>query len=318
MLEKLLEVECTIGNTPLRKLTNKNINLFTKLEYCNPTGSLKDRSAIQIIKDAIINKDIDQDSEVIESSSGNLALALSNICSKLGLKFSAVIDTNVNQTNERLLQLYRTDIYKVTHRDQSGGFLLNRLEKVKQICATKKNIFWTNQYANKSNYLGYKTLAGEIANVLPSLDFLFVAVSSGGSIAGLSKFLKKTYPNLKVIAVDIEGSMIFQDIATPRHISGLGSSFRSPLIDEADIQQVVHLSHLDIFKGCLQLFENEGIFAGASSGATYYAIQKFFQENRSTSQPNVLFCCADYGYSYQDTVYNAIWRESIFVHHNLS
>lgn len=310
MLSLLSALESRIGLTPVRRLDVDNINLFTKLEFCNMSGSIKDRAAISILKDAVRNKEIDAGSTIVESSSGNLAISLAHMCHTLQLPFVAVIDPNINSTYEQMLRLLSVDTRKVDKMDEKQGYLLNRIETVKAICASSDNTFWTNQYGNESNYRGYYQLAKEVKDVLPSLDYLFVAVSSGGAVTGLSCALKEYYPNIEVVAIDVEGSVIFRDEPRKRYISGIGSSLRSPIIEHARIDQVMHISNMDLIRGCHELLKEQHIFAGGSTGAIYYAIRHRFDFPKSAVKPNVLFCCADGGHAYLDNVYNKAWVDS--------
>ncbi len=297
-----------IGNTPLVKLQHPTVNLVTKLEYCNFSGSVKDRAGFNIIKQAIHDGYINEKTIVIESSSGNLAIALASICKSLGLRFISVIDPNINKSYEKTLHILGAEVKKVNQPDITEGFLLTRIETVKQICRKSENIYWTNQYENENNYKGYqKELSREIVSSFDHLDYVFLAVSSGGTITGLSIELKKKFPRLKVIAVDIDGSIIFGGKPKKRFISGIGASKASSIIDKALIDDVIKLPQSEIIEGCNALIQEQMIFAGASTGAVYLAIKKYFDHKKIRSKPNVLFLCCDRGIAYIDTIYNKDW-----------
>lgn len=131
----LARIESLIGNTTLLKLDEPLANIYTKLEYENFFGSIKDRAALFIMKKAILTGAIHPDNIVIESTSGNFGIALAGICKMLGLKFIPVIDPNICLQKEQLLKLLAYDIIKVTQRDKTGGYLLNRLKVVSEFLA---------------------------------------------------------------------------------------------------------------------------------------------------------------------------------------
>ncbi len=297
----------------MRNLNLPEINLFAKLEYNNFSGSIKDRAAINILTKAIEDGRVNSDTTIVESSSGNFALALASFSKVLGLKFIPVIDPNINHAYETQLNLLCSDVVKVQERDNTDGYLLTRIEAVKDICKTRPNSFWTNQYENPDNYLGYyNTLGVEISEKFDRLDYVFIAVSSGGTISGVAKRLKERFPNIKIIAVDIEGSVIFQNIPKRRYVSGLGSSKVPSILQVSLIDDVVIVSHKDLVKGCYELMNEQMVLAGGSSGAAYAAIKEYFRIHTITGKPNVVFLCADRAEPYLNTIYNADWaRETL-------
>lgn len=308
MIDKLTRLDHLIGRTPLQNLCHEDLKLYAKLEYNNFSGSIKDRAAYNVILEGIKDGQINKDTSIIESSSGNFGISLAMICKHLGLKFTVVIDPNINHDYERLLRLLNCEIVKVDALDRTGGYLLNRIAKVNEICLNNPNMFWTNQYENPNNYKAYYNgLAEEIVENFKILDYLFVAVSSGGTIAGLSLRLKEIFPKLKVIAVDIEGSIIFGGVPQKRRISGIGSSKRPKIIDSALIDEVIHVTEVEIVMACNNLVRYHGIFGGASCGAAYHAICKYHKLGKLTPASYVLFLCPDKGYSYLDTVYSPAW-----------
>lgn len=311
MLAQLNSIAHLIGNTPLRKLNMEGYNLFAKLEYNNYSGSIKDRASFNIIRNALQNGDINKDTLIVESSSGNFAISLASICKVLGLKFIPVIDPNINQGYESLLRLLCNRVTKVSKPDATNGYLLTRIETVKEMCVQEENVFWTNQYENVYNYQGYYQLGKEIERDFDELDYVFVAVSSAGTVTGLSQILKMSFPKVKIVAVDVVGSVIFGGAPGKRFISGLGASKVPPLLPHAIIDEVIYVSQSDIIESCHQLLNEQMIFAGASTGAVYHAIKKYFSQKTISRRYNVLFFCADKGSAYMENVYNAEWVESV-------
>jgi cysteine synthase A len=291
------------------------MRLFAKLEYMNPIGSLKDRPAYWILKRAAERGEIDEETTVIESSSGNFALALAAYTRLAGLHFIPVIDPNITGAYESALRRLCPTVVKVEERDETGGFLKTRLERVKQLCATTPHSFWPNQYGNPdAAEAHYELTAGEICASFDTLDYVFIGVSTGGTIAGVSRRLKERFPNVQVVAADARGSVIFGDSPRKRHIPGVGSSIVPPLVSEAMIDHVVLISERETTAACRELLQTHGLFVGGSSGTAYAAVKRYAEWmgwGRTAPAPTVLFLCADRGTPYLDTVYDPAWSKRL-------
>ncbi len=293
-----------IGNTPLCAMKGFP-NFFAKLEYTNCMGSIKDRAAFYIMENAIKSGLIRENTTIIESTSGNFGMALAAICKHLDLKFIPVIDPNISREKEAVLKLLSHKVVKVRDRDKTGGYLLTRINVVNELMAAIPNSFNPNQYCNPDNYLAYyHSLGLEIAEKFEKLDYLFVSVSSGGTLTGLSLRLKEKFKNLKVIAIDVEGSLIFSDVAQPRLITGLGASKRSEFINKANVDDFVILSQRDIVKGCHMFLDQQGILGGPSSGAAYLGAKRYLGKTQDCAS---IIICPDRGNSYLETIYNKNW-----------
>jgi cysteine synthase A len=310
MLAALSELENLIGNTPLQQLKSDHLNLYVKLEYNNFSGSIKDRATLLILREAIRRGDVNQNTVIVESSSGNFAISLAMVCKRLGLKFIPVIDPNINKSYEHILRLIAPDAVKVSELDATGGYLLTRIQKVKEICLAHPNSFWTNQYDNADNYRAYyQGLGPEICRAFDTLDYVFIAVSSGGTVTGVSRSVKERFPGAAIVAVDIEGSVIFGNAPKKRYISGIGSSKIPSILKEATIDDVIHVAHHDVIEGAHRLLYDQLIFGGASAGAVYYAIGEYFKDKHFEGKPNVVFFCPDKGVYYLDSIYNPNWMK---------
>src|SRR5438045_5784589 len=209
LVTRLQELGRPLRPTPHVPLAMKGMSLFAKLEYVNPVGSIKDRAAYWILKRAAERGEICDGTTVIESSSGNFASALAAFTHLLGLRFIPVIDPNISGAYESFLRRLCPTVVKVEERDDTGGFLKTRLQKVKELCATIPNAYWTNQYGNLDAIEAHYALtATEICADFDSLDYVFIGVSTAGTIAGVSRRLKDQYPDIHVIAVDTAASSI--------------------------------------------------------------------------------------------------------------
>ncbi len=300
-----------VGKTPLVKvdLTSElNINLYAKLESYNPTGSIKDRSANYVLRKLLSKGIINKDTTIIESSSGNFGIALANYCKMLGLKFHCVIDPNICTINEVLIKNLSTDVTKVTVPDETGGYLLTRIKEVKQLLQEIPNSYWINQYANPYNAEAYcNTLGKELGKELDIIDYIFIAVSSGGTITGLSNGIKELHPNAKVIAVDSVGSVVFGGEPKKRFIPGMGSSMVPKILKDAQIDDIVMIEEVCTIKMCHELLNNHNLFMGGSSGAVFGAVKEYFKDNEFQRKPSVVMVFPDRGDRYAASIYDEEW-----------
>jgi len=308
LVDRLKEIRPWIGKSPSKKLSFDHCNLFIKLESNNYSGSVKDWAAYYIILKAIESGQIDEETTVVESSSGNFAVSLAYVCRKIGVQFIPVIDPNINGDYERVLHMLCKRVVKVRQLDQKGGYLLTRIETVKEICSKCENSFWTNQYENENNYKAYfYGLGPEIGDQFDRLDYAFIAVSTCGTITGLSMKLKELYPSIKIVAVDVEGSVIFGAPPGPRLVPGIGAGKVPENLRFALIDEVMYVSQADIINGCHRLMREQLVLGGGSTGALYFAIQKYFSSAKTDPASNVLFISPDSGKAYLNTIYNPRW-----------
>ncbi|NHC16043.1 2,3-diaminopropionate biosynthesis protein SbnA [Motilibacter deserti] len=312
LLAALERIGQSFPQTPLVPLEHDRLDLFAKLEFANPNASSKDRSAFWILKSAIERGDVGEGATIVESSSGNFALSLATLSRALGLSFVPVIDPNVNASTEAYLRALCDRVEKVSERDGTGGYLANRLARVAELRTQLPAAYWPNQYANPDALLAhYRLTGGELCRELRRLDYVFVGVSTGGTISGLSLRVKEAFPNARVVAVDAAGSAIFGSSPCRRLIPGIGSSIVPPLVGHALIDDVVIVSEEEAIAGCHRLLHRHGIYAGGSTGSVYAAIERYFAGSRGR-RPTVAFLCADRGAAYADTVYDRAWVANAF------
>jgi cysteine synthase A len=304
-----------VGNTPLVSLCIDefaNLRLFAKLETYNPTGSVKDRAASYILRKLLERKIIDRRTTIIESTSGNFGVALSAFCKHYGLKFIAVVDSNITAINEMLIVSNGAQLIKVTEPDASGGYLLNRIKKVKELAGSIENVYWVNQYENPLNAKAYyHSLGMELCAEIEEIDYVFLGVSSGGTITGVSQKIKENFRNAQVIAVDVEGSVIFGHPPKRRFIPGIGSSMVPKILQDAHIDDVVMVSELATIDACFELLERYGFFLGGSSGSVFAGIKSYFSTRGLKKITNVACIFPDRGERYCDTLYNKEWCEKV-------
>ncbi|TFE26100.1 2,3-diaminopropionate biosynthesis protein SbnA [Cohnella luojiensis] len=301
----------TIGRTPLvplrRLFANTPYQVYGKLEMMNPGGSAKDRPALNIVREAILSGEIGKGTTLIESSSGNMAVSLAQICRYLGLRFICVVDPRTTDTHLRVIRSLHGEIELVVHPDPvSGDYLPARIARVKELQREIGDCYWTNQYGNPNNYMAhYHTTMPEILGALPQVDYLFCGVSSCGTIRGCAERLKFEGLTTKIIAVDALGSVIFGGAKGARQFPGLGAALTPPISRQELIDQVVYVSEHECVEGCKDLVRHEAIMAGASSGGVVAAIRAMHDDI-----PAGATCVAilpDRGDRYLDTVYDEDW-----------
>lgn len=301
----------TIGRTPLIPLTrmfkDAPFEVYGKLEMMNPGGSAKDRPALFILREAIRSGEIRSDTTIIESSSGNMAVSLAQLCGVLGLRFICVVDPRTTETHLKLIRSLHGEIEMVSEPDPaSGDYLPARIQRVKELRQSIGNSYWTNQYGNPNNYMAhYQSTMPEILEVLPRIDYLFCGVSSCGTIRGCAEKLKASGMPTRIIAVDALGSVIFGGVKGKRQFPGLGAALAPPISRRELIDRILYVSEHDCIEGCHELVKREAIMAGASSGGVLSAIRAMKDEIAPGS-----VCAAilpDRGDRYLDTVYNEDW-----------
>lgn len=300
-----------IGNTPLVELelpfSRDIFRIFAKLEMFNPGGSIKDRPALHMVKQALQSGKINQSVHLIESSSGNLAIAMAMIAQQMKLKFTAVIDPNITSTNRSLIESYGASIDLVTEKDEEGGYLHTRIRRVQTLLREVPNSVWLNQYANPDNPAAHYHGAGaEIVSEMPvEPTHAFICVSTCGTIMGLTRRLREAWPKIRIIAVDIAGSVIFGPSRDRRRIPGIGASRIPEQLDSSEIDEVVLVNDFESVEACRLLVREEGLLAGGSSGSVIAAIRKLAPQLPRDAV--VITVLPDRGERYLDSVYDPDW-----------
>ncbi|WP_339752321.1 2,3-diaminopropionate biosynthesis protein SbnA [Algoriphagus aquimarinus] len=300
----------TVGHTPLvrfhRLYPSSQLRIYGKMESFNPAGSIKDRTAYQLITHAMESGKLKKGDMVIESSSGNMAIGLAQTCKYFGLKLIVVVDPMVNKQNVKIIQAYGAEVNYVTEPANSGGFLQARLDRVQELLASNPQSFWTNQYGNPQNPIAHRQTMHEIIKDLGHApDYLFAATSTCGTLMGCAEYIRKNRLNTKVIAVDAAGSVIFDAPAGTRKIPGHGAGRKSQFLDRNAIYDVVHVDDEECVNGCHHLLNSEAVLCGGSSGAVTSAVKKYIPSIPKGASLALILC--DRGDRYLETIYNEEW-----------
>ncbi|HZA15602.1 MAG TPA: 2,3-diaminopropionate biosynthesis protein SbnA [Pseudonocardiaceae bacterium] len=300
-----------IGNTPLvmlnRLFPQPGVEVLAKLEFMNPGGSMKDRPARYIIEKGLADGSIPPGAHLVESSSGNFGIALAVAARLHGMTFTCVVDPKITSTNIAILHQLGADVDIVDEPDDGGGYLQTRLRRVQELLQEFPAAVWVNQYANNGNWQAYYHGTGaEISDQLVRApDYLFAAASTTGSILGCARRLRERFPELRVVAVDATGSVIFGGPPGHREIPGIGASRVPELLQPDEIDEVIHVDDLEATHACRTLLETEGIFAGGSTGFVVAAISRVLPELPRPCRIVTVF--PDRGDRYLDLMYDDEW-----------
>ncbi|MFX0180388.1 MAG: cysteine synthase A [Candidatus Hodarchaeota archaeon] len=296
----------TIGRTPLVKLNrimediNPKPNVFAKLEYFNPGGSVKDRIGMAMIRTAEENGLVDKDTTIVEPTSGNTGIGLALICAAKGYSLILTMPENVSIERRKILKAYGADLVLTP---KEGG-MKAAIDKAEEISKEKGKIFIPQQFKNFANpEIHRQTTAKEIFNDLDGRIDAFVAgVGTGGTITGVGEILKKTVgERVKVFAVEPKNSPVLSGGSPSSHkIQGIGAGFIPDVLNTDIYDKVIQVDYDDAIKTARKLARLEGIFAGISSGAiawaTLYVVSKEFMEGE-----NIVFVVCDTGERYLST-----------------
>jgi 2,3-diaminopropionate biosynthesis protein SbnA len=287
--------------------------VFLKLEGFNITGSIKVKTAIGLVED-LEQRGIARPGEtvLVESSSGNLGLALSLVCAIKGYKFICVTDPNANRATIRGIELYGAKVIVVEDRDSAGGYLGSRLKKIDQILQSDPNAIWLNQYANIANKnVHAEQTANEIANEFDKVDWVFAGTGTTGTLAGISERLRQEFPRIKVVAVEPEGSVTFGGAPGKRNIPGIGASVKPKLADLAKPDRIIAVNEKITVEACLSFVRDYHLLVGGSTGTVLAAVQQLAPEFRHDD--TIVAISADLGEKYLDTIYDPAWVEKVIV-----
>jgi N-(2-amino-2-carboxyethyl)-L-glutamate synthase len=305
-----------IGKTPLVKLSRVfkeyDFDLYAKLEGFNPGGSIKDRAALSIIRNALKTGEVGPGTTVVESSSGNMGIGLAQVCSYYGLTFVCVIDPKTTASNIEILKAYGAEIDYVSEPDlETGEYLPARIARVRELLKTIPGSYWPDQYSNQYNYKAhYETMSEIVTQLGRAPDYLFCAVSTCGTVRGCGEFVRNNELPTTIVGVDAVGSVIFGGSSTKRLIPGHGASVIPSLSRPELVDKVVKVTDLDCVIGCRRMAQKEAILIGGSSGAVLMAVDRLKETLEPGAKCVVIF--ADRGERYLDTIYSDSWVSKHF------
>ena len=288
-----------IGNTPVVELQNMSpkpeVHIFAKLEGQNPTGSLKDRIALKMIEQAEQDGELSPNRTILEPTSGNTGISLAMIGRLKGYKIQVVMPENVSVERTQLLEAYGAQIIFSDGTRGTNGSIEVAQDLVGK---TPHDYFMLYQYGNSGNPgAHYETTGREIVEAVPDVDLFVAGLGTGGTLMGVGRRLKEHNPRIKIVAVAPEP----EDF-----ISGLRSleeGFIPPILDINMLDSRMLVSSFDAFRTTKDLLNQEGIFAGVSSGSVVYGA---LRQAERMDQGNIVCLLADGGWKYLST---SLWTK---------
>lgn len=308
-----------VGNTPLVRINNLtngyDSEIFAKLEFLNPMGSIKDRVAKYMIEKAEKEGRIKKGQLIIENSSGNTALGLALVAVQKGYRLRVVVRDSLSKGKMDQLKAMGVEIQTVDHTlppesPDSYNNITPRLAKELPDC------YFPDQHNNReNNEAHYMTTGPEIWEQMDGrIDYFVAGAGTGGTISGVSRYLKEKDPNIKIIAVDPEGSIFYDYFHTgkivkphPYLIEGLGDEFLIDCVEFDRIDDMYKVTDKDSFHYARRLVKDEGIMGGGSSGAALWAVLKLARSLENPARIVTIF--PDSASRYLATIFNDQWMK---------
>jgi len=306
-----------IGHTPLIRLnkTTRGVKseIFAKLEYFNPMGSIKDRIARYMIEKAEKGDRIKPGDTIIDNSSGNTALGLAMVCSVKGYKVKMVVRDSLSMEKIKFLRAMNVELIMVDHNlppDSPKSY--NNITP--QIVQDTPGGYYFDQHNNKENSeTHYHTTGPEIWDQMEGkIDYFVAGIGTGGTICGVAKYLKEKDPHIKVVAVDPVGSIFYDYFhkkklitPSPYFLEGLGDEFLIGCVDFDLIDDMIKITDQMAFRMTRELADKEAILAGGSSGAALWGALELAKKIDASARIVTVF--ADSGTRYLSSIYNDEW-----------
>lgn len=289
----------TIGKTPLVKLNTlsyNDVNIYGKLEYFNPTGSIKDRAAYNMLYEALSSGDIDNETVIIEPTSGNTGIGLAMVCASMGMKLILTMPENMSAERIKILKAYGAEIVLTPKKEGMRG----SIEKAERLKAQYGRAFIPSQFDNPANPAAhFMNTAKEIFADLNNVSWVVAGIGSGGTIMGIKRYIDTYKYSTMVCGVEPKGCpLLTKGKAGPHRIQGIGANFVPKILNPDLLDAVEDISDEDSIECARELARNEGIFVGISSGA---AIQAAKNLSSRGEKGNIVVILPDGGMKYLST-----------------
>ena len=282
-----------VGNTPLVRVNSLikkdelKADVLAKLEYFNPAGSVKDRIAKEMILDALEKGLINENTTLIEPTSGNTGIGLSAVATALNLKIIITMPETMSVERRNLMKAYGAELVLTPGSEGMKG----AIAKAKELASQIENSFIPGQFENPANPTAhYKTTGPEIYEQTEGKVDIFVAgVGTGGTISGIGKYLKEKNPEVKVVAVEPASSPVLSTGKCGAHkIQGIGAGFVPETLDTKIYDEIITVENEDAFATGKEMAKTEGILVGISSGAALYAAKELAKREENAGKTIVV------------------------------
>jgi cystathionine beta-synthase len=310
----------TVGKTPLVPLVHVTKGarpvLWAKLEYFNPTGSVKDRMALYMVEDAERSGLLKPGGTIVEGSSGNTGAALAMISAVKGYRCIITMPDKMSNEKKNFMMALGAQVI-VTPTDVPPDSPQSYYSVARRIASETPNAWYPDQYNNPKNIEAhYHTTGPEIwEQTQGQIDYLVAGIGTGGTLSGAGKYLKERKPSTKVIAVDPEGSIFYEYFKTgtlPRphvyQVEGIGEDYLVKAVDFGLIDDIIQVSDKNSFLMARRLAREEGIFAGGSSGSAVWAALKLAVQ--VDAGKHIIVILPDSGDRYLSKFYNDEWMKN--------
>jgi len=269
MKDNKFNVLDAIGNTPLIKIDN----VYAKLESVNPSGSIKDRVALEIIEAAEREGQLKKGYAIVEASSGNTGISLAMCAAVKGYRMIVVMPENMSEERKQMMKAFGAELVLTS----KSGSLQEAIEKAEEI-AKRPKTFIARQFSNLNNIKAQEKTGREILREIGPVDAIVAGVGTGGTLMGISNVMKEVNPNVKRIAVEPEEAAVMfggSDVRISEHkIQGIGDGFIPKLVEMSKVDKVITVGSEEAVNMARQLFRKYGLLVGISSGANILAALK--------------------------------------------
>lgn len=298
-------IDSLVGNTPILELShieeNNNFSskIFAKLEYFNPTGSVKDRIAKAMIDEAERTGKLKKGSVIIEPTSGNTGIGLCSVAAARGYKIYIVMPETMSVERRNIMKAYGAEIVLTDGAKGMSG----AIEKAEELAKEIEGSFVPSQFSNPANAkVHFETTGPEIWNDLEgNVDIFISGVGTGGTITGVGEYLKEKNPNVKIIAVEPKDSPVLsQGKKGPHKIQGIGAGFIPDVLNTNIYDEIITVSNEDAFETGRLIAKNEGVLVGISSGAAVFAAMEVANREENKDK-NIVVVLPDSGDRYFST-----------------
>jgi len=286
-------IEELIGNTPLVRINilskETKTSILGKCEFMNPTSSVKDRIAFNMINEALKSGEIDTSTTIIEPTSGNTGIGLAAICAAKGMRLILTMPDSMSMERQKILTHLGAELVLTSGTEGMGG----AVDKANELGQSLKNAKVLQQFNNPDNPdIHRKTTAIEILKDIENIDIFVASVGTGGTLTGTGEALKEAIPSLKIVAVEPSTSAVLEGgEAGPHKIQGIGAGFIPEILNTELYDEVLAVSNEDSFAMAQKVAKDEGLLVGISAGANLHAAQILANRPENKGKTIVTILC---------------------------